>query len=236
MCNFCFLFRCSFVSSAVFLTLISVQRVVLIQSLNQTTHLFTWKKTLAYFGLLWTILVLLQLLPLFKVWGKIGQQPGLPYCTMWTKDANVFTDLNKLIHSIVYFLPLITLIICYAIIQQRMKDSGLWEGEVLMTKTAIRVVGAFVFLYTPGFLVFTFNPMPGDNAVPQLHVAVYLLAWSHAFINPIIYTYYNRFFRKAACKVLKIKAEEDDKAMPKNSQRGAASSCHTNQTQMIENV
>ena len=105
-----------------------------------------------------------------------------------------------------------------------------------MTKTAIRVVGAFVFLYTPGFLVFTFNPMPGEKAVPQLHVAAYLLAWSHAFINPIIYTYYNRFFRRAACKVLKIKAEEDDKAMPKNSQRGAASSRHTNQTQIIENV
>ena len=201
----------------------TVQRVVLIQSLNQTTHLFTWKKTLAYFGLLWTILVLLQLLPLFEVWGKIGQQPGLPYCTMWTKDANVFTDLNKLIHFIVYFLPLITLIICYTIIQQRMKDSGLWEGEVLMTKTAIRVVGAFVFLYTPGFLVFTFNPMPGDKAVPQLHVAAYLLAWSHAFINPIIYTYYNGIFRKEACKVLKIKAEEDDKVMPKNSKRGASS-------------
>ena len=198
------------------------------------------------FGLFWPTLDHFGPTPIattFEVWGKIGQQPGLPYCTMWTKDANVFTDLNKLIHFIVYFLPLITLIICYTIIQQRMKDSGLWEGEVLMTKTAIRVVGAFVFLYTPGFLVFTFNPMPGDKAVPQLHVAAYLLAWSHAFINPIIYTYSNRFFRKEACRVLKIKAEEDDKGKSMRSRPGtrkfsatSSSSLPTSQTPIIENV
>ena len=205
-----YIFRCSFISSSVFLTLISVQRVVLIKSLNQTTHLFTWKKTLAYFCLLWTILVLLHLLPAYKVWGQIGHTEGLPYYNLKTGGGNAFTDLNKLIHMVGYFLPLITLTICYVIIHRRIKDAGLKEREVQVTKTALKVVGTFVLLYTAGFIVYIFNPMPGPNAVPQLHVAVYLLGWSHAFVNPIIYIYYNGFFRKQFCRVLKIKIEDDD--------------------------
>ena len=224
------IFRCSFISSSVFLTLISVQRVVLIKSLNQTTHLFTWKKTFAYFCLIWTILVLLQLLPLLEVWGHIGHKEGLPYCYL-------NSGLNKLIHMVGYFLPLITLIICYVIIHKRIKDAGLKEREVQVTKTALKVVGTFVLLYTAGFIVYIFNPMPGPNAVPQLHVAVYLLGWSHAFVNPIIYIYYNGFFRKQFCRVLKIKIEDDDNTSsmspqprPSGSGNSGTKSCLLSQT------
>ena len=94
-------------SSGVFLTLISVQRVILIRSLNQNTQAFTWKKTFGYFCLLWTILILLQLLPALRVWGQMGVKDGLPYCTVWSEGVSDFTDINKLIHMFGYFLPFI---------------------------------------------------------------------------------------------------------------------------------
>ena len=75
--------RCSFLSSGVFSTLISVQRVILIESLNQNIQAFTWKKTFGYFCLVWTILILFHLLQALRVWGQIGVKDGLPYCTVW---------------------------------------------------------------------------------------------------------------------------------------------------------
>jgi len=191
------------------LTLISVQRVILIRSLNQNTQTFTWKKTFGYFCLLWTILILVQLLPAFRVWGQIGIKDGLPYCTIWNEGGSTLTDINKLIHYLFgYFLPFISLIACYKLIHKSIKEASTGR-EWQVTKTSLIVVGSFVFVYTPGFIVQMFNKLPGENAVPDLHVAAYLLGWSHAFINPIIYIFFNGFFRKEFCRVLKISGEQD---------------------------
>ena len=112
-------------SSGVFLILISVQRVILVRTLNQDTQLFTWKKTFGYFCVLWTIMILLQLLPALNVWGgQIGVQPGLPYCTMWNEEGHIFTDLNKLMHQLGYFLPFLALIACYSLIHKSIQDSS----------------------------------------------------------------------------------------------------------------
>ena len=190
------------------MTLISVQRVILIRSLNQNTQTFTWKKTFGYFCLLWTILILFQLLPAFRVWGQIGVKEGLPYCFMWNEGGSTLTDINKLIHLFGYFLPFISLIACYKLIHKSIKEASTGR-ECQVTKTSLIVVGSFVFVYTPGFIVYMFNKLPGENAVPELHVVTYLLGWSHAFINPIIYIYFNGFFRKEFCRILKIKVEGD---------------------------
>ena len=64
------------------------------------------------------------------------------------------------------------------------------------------MVGSYLFLFTPGLIVLSFNPM--TEPIPPLHATVYLLAWSHAFINPIIYIYFNGFFRREIGKILKI--------------------------------
>ena len=190
------------------MALIGVQRVILIRSLNQNTQAFTWKKTFGYFCLLWTILILFQLLPAFRLWGQIGVKDGLPFCFMWNEGGSTLTDINKLIHLFGYFLPFISLIACYKLIHTSIKI-GTTGRECQVTKTSFIIIGSFVFVYTPGFIVYIFNKLPGENAVPDLHVAVYLLGWSHAFINPIIYIYFNGFFRKEFCKILKIKFDGD---------------------------
>ena len=195
-------------SSGVFLILISVQRVILIRSLNQNTQTFTWKKTCGYFCLLWTIMILFQLLPAFRIWGQIGVKDGLPYCTIRNDGGSDLTDIEKFIYFFGYFLPFVSLIACYSLIHKSIKECTS-RRECQVTKTSFIVIGSFVFVYTPGFIVYMFNKLPGENAVPELHVAVYLLGWSHAFINPIIYIYFNGFFRKEFCKILKIKVDGD---------------------------
>ena len=200
--------RCSFMSSVLFVTLISVQRLILIGSLNQNTQAFTWKKTFGYFCLLWTIMMLIQLLPALRLWGQIGSKDGLPYCTMWSEGGSAFTDINRLIFLFGYFAPLISLIACYKLIYKVIKESTTGRDDQV-NKTAFIVIGSFVFVFTPDVLVYTFNKLPGENAVPELHVAVYLLAWSHAFINPIIYIFFNEFYRKEFCRILKIKVDGD---------------------------
>ena len=190
------------------MALIGVQRVILIRSLNQNTQTFTWKKTFGYFCLLWTILNLFHLLPALRVWGQIGVKDGLPYCTVWSEGGSNFTDVTKLFYMFGYFLPFISLIACYKLIHKIIKESTSGR-EDQVTKTSFIAIGSFVFVYTPGFIVYILNKLPGENAVPELHVAVYLLGWSHAFINPIIYIYFNGFFRKEFCKILKIKVDRD---------------------------
>lgn len=195
-------------SSGVFFALIGVQRVIVIGSLNQNTQAFTWKKTFGYFCLVWTISILFQLLPALRVWGQIGVKDGLPYCTVWNEGESDYID--KLIHMFGYLLPFISLIGCYTLIQKRIKAIESTTGRgYQMTKTSFIAIGSFVFVNTPGFIVYMFNKLPGENAVPELHVACYLLFWSHAFINPIIYIFFNEFYRKEFCRTLKIKVDGD---------------------------
>ena len=51
-----------------------------------------------------------------------------------------------------------------------------------------------------------------NNLIPDISLLlllVYLLGFSHAFINPVIYIYFNGFYRKEFCRILKIKGNSD---------------------------
>ena len=139
-----FLIRCSFLSSGVFSTLISVQRVILIESLNQNIQAFTWKKTFGYFCLVWTILILFHLLQALRVWGQIGVKDGLPYCTVWNEGESDYID--KLIHMFGYLLPFISLIACYIFIHKSIKAIESTTGrEYHVTQTSCIVIGSYRF-------------------------------------------------------------------------------------------
>ena len=128
------------------MTLISLQRVILIRSLNQNTQAFTWKKTFGYFCLLWTILILFHLLPALRVWGQIGVKAGLPYCTVWSEGGSDFSDVTKLFYMFGYFLPFISLIACYIFIHKRIKAIESTTGrEYHVTQTSCIVIGSYRF-------------------------------------------------------------------------------------------
>ena len=115
---------------------------------------------------------MILLLPKYKLWGELGHKDGYPYCFIWLENGTVLTDPNKLGHIFGYFSPLFTLVISFYLIRKEMFSP---EKEWTVTKTALMVVGSFVFVYTPGFVVYFFNPLKDANFLPGLHVCTYLL-------------------------------------------------------------
>ena len=95
------------------------------------------------------------------------------------------------------------------------------EGQV--TKSAIIMIGSFVFIYTPGMLNHLFNKLSEDKGMPELASAALVIAWSHAFINPIIFFFCNSFYRNEYLIVLKLKQKP-----VKNSTMGSRSITSSN--------
>ena len=191
------------------MSMISLQRVLTMRSLLRNYSFFTPKKTLAYMLVLWTILVSFQLLPAFNVWGKFGHKFGHPFCTIWKNNEDVFFYPDTLVYLFGYFFPLIVLIISYALMYKQLKDSTFRAGkEGQVSKSALIMVGGFVFIYTPGLLNYLFNDLSSDQGIPQLASAALICAWSHAFINPICYIFFNSFYRTEYLITLKIKKRE----------------------------
>jgi len=138
--------------------------------------------------------------------GQSWVKNGLPYCTIVNESGIFFTDIDKLIFVFGYSIPFVGLIASYSLIHKSIKQFATGR-EWQVTKTSLIAVGSYVFVYTPGFIVNIFNKWSGENAFPELNVAVILLGWTHAFINPIIYIFFNRFFYNEFCRVLKINNE-----------------------------
>ena len=206
------LFRCAIMSSVLCMSMISLQRVLSMRSLDRDYSFFTPKKTLAFVVTLWTILVSYLLLPAFNVWDKIGHKPGHPFCTVWKNNEDVFFYPDTLVYLFGYFFPLIVLIVSYALMYKQLKDCTFRAGkEGQVTKSALIMVGGFVFIYTPGILNYLFNDLSIDHGIPQLSSAALIFAWSHAFINPICYIFFNTYYRTEYLITLKIAKEEDYK-------------------------
>ena len=216
--------RCAILSSGACLSMISVERVVAIKSLDRASTLFTFKKTVAYMVILWILLISFQLLPAFKVWHKIGHRPGHPYCTIWKSNEDTFFYPDTLIYFFGYFTPLIVLIVSYSMIYKQLNDYTFRSGkEGQVTKSAIIMIGSFVFIYTPGMLNHLFNKLSEDKGMPELASAALVIAWSHAFINPIIFFFCNSFYRNEYLITLKLKQKP-----VKNSNMGSRSITSSN--------
>ena len=203
------LFRCGILSSMLCLSMLSLQRVLSIRSLDSEYSFFTPKRTLAFMICLWTILVSYLLLPAFGVWGKIGHRSGYPFCTVWKNNEDVLLHPDTLIFFLGYCFPLLFLIVCYSLMYKQLKDSTFSSGkEGQVTKSALIMVGSYVLIYTPGFLNYLFNNLSGDNGIPRLALVSFNIGWSHAFINPLMSLFFNPIYRNECLKVLKIKKEE----------------------------
>ena len=204
------------------MSMISLQRALSMRSLLRNYSFFTPKKTLACMTILWTILVSFHFLPAFNIWGKIGHRSGYPFCTIWKNNEDVFFYPDTLVYLFGYFFPLIVLIISYALMYKQLKDSTFRAGkEGQVSKSALIMVGGFVFIYTPGLLNYLFNDLSSDQGIPQLASAALICAWSHAFINPICYIFFNSYYRTEYLITLKIK-KRDGKESGRHSSRQAS--------------
>ena len=77
--------------------LISLNRALALENYAMAKRVFSWRKTIFYYNLMWQLSVGLLLLPMYKVWGKLGivdethqctilsRQPGDHTCSLKTK-------------------------------------------------------------------------------------------------------------------------------------------------------
>ena len=199
--------------------LISLNRALALRNHAFAKRVFTWRKTIFYYNLMWQFAVGLMLLPLYKVWGKLGRLEESNQCTMIkTKTGNPQNGLFSITMAIT--IPIVVSSIASIYLWMRSQNTvyacadlspelceKFIKNEAQVTKTSMILVACFVILYLPNFLIAISVPM---DELLGLHIAGYIIAWCWVFINPVIYIFGNGCFKLAFKKTFGLSLSPRD--------------------------
>ncbi|XP_034562830.1 trace amine-associated receptor 1-like [Notolabrus celidotus] len=71
------------------------------------------------------------------------------------------------------------------------------SSQTKATKTLAVVMGAFLSFWTPFFVCYVIDPFTGYSTPPQLFEVLMWLGYLNSTVNPVIYAFFYRWFRKA---------------------------------------
>ena len=199
--------------------LISLNRALALRNHAFAKRVFTWRKTIFYYNLMWQFAVGLMLLPLYKVWGKLGRLEESNQCTMIkTETGNPQNGLFSITMAIT--IPIVVSSIASIYLWMRSQNTvyacadlspelceKFIKNEAQVTKTSMILVACFVILYLPNFLIAISVPM---DELLGLHIAGYIIAWCWVFINPVIYIFGNGCFKLAFKKTFGLSLSPRD--------------------------
>ena len=199
--------------------LISLNRALALRNHAFAKRVFTWRKTIFYYNLMWQFAVGLMLLPLYKVWGKLGRLEESNQCTMIkTETGNPQNGLFSIGMAIT--IPIVVSSIASIYLWMRSQNTvyacadlspelceKFIKNEAQVTKTSMILVACFVILYLPNFLIAISVPM---DELLGLHIAGYIIAWCWVFINPVIYIFGNGCFKLAFKKTFGLSLSPRD--------------------------
>ena len=199
--------------------LISLNRALALRNHAFAKRVFTWRKTIFYYNLMWQFAVGLMLLPLYKVWGKLGRLEESNQCTMIkTETGNPQNGLFSIGMAIT--IPIVVSSIASIYLWMRSQNTvyacadlspelceKFIKNEAQVTKTSMILVACFVILYLPNFLIAISVPM---DKLLGLHIAGYIIAWCWVFINPVIYIFGNGCFKLAFKKTFGLSLSPRD--------------------------
>ena len=188
--------------------LISLNRALALRNHAFAKRVFTWRKTIFYYNLMWQFAVGLMLLPLYKVWGKLGRLEESNQCTMIkTESGNPQNGLFSITMAITIPIVVSSIASIYLWMRSSTKNTLYACGDVSpelcekfirneaqVTKTSMVLVACFAILYLPNFLIAISVPV---DKLLGLHMAGYIIAWCWVFINPVIYIFGNGCFKVA---------------------------------------
>ncbi|XP_043202121.1 protein trapped in endoderm-1-like [Amphibalanus amphitrite] len=163
--------------------------------------------------------------PLLEVWGRLGLNERTFSCTILKKDGK---SPKKMLFAIGILIPCVIIITCYTLIfikvrrsrrairghsmhgtrgsanitvqHGQQKDAAARKEDLRITKMMATIFFAFLACFFPLMLVNVFDD--DDVRYPTLHVIASVLAWMSSVINPFIYAFSNRNYRKAYRQLL----------------------------------
>jgi hypothetical protein len=143
-------------------------------------------------------------------WGETGYEPLIFSCIIKKKKDGLVSPLEILI-GIGFSGPCLVIIVSYLALMWRYKANGkqlrelfqatkqitdhLEEREGQLNRTSLLLCVTFIGLNVPGVIIMTVDAMPPNNQYPALHVVGYMLFWCSGFVNPLIYVFFNTFYR-----------------------------------------
>jgi len=174
--------------------------------------------------------------PLTETWGQFGYEPQTFSCTIVESKGETFMPLMS---TVGIGLPLALIIACYLAIHWKVKSTGratrraakgrngssdvfgphtmaaqTKERERSITITFSLISLSFIICFLPYSFISLVDPMPPSKH-GWLHMITYILAWTSAFVNPVIYClankYYLETFRQFLAQILErvTKGKED---------------------------
>ena len=188
--------------------LISLNRALALKNHALAKRVFTWKKTILYYNLMWLFSIGMMMLPFYKVWGELGLNDQFNQCAMLeTESGNPQNTLFEISMGITVPVVVFSVASIYSWTRSSTKEALYAVGdlspdlteqfikhEAQVTKTSLVLIGCFGILYIPNFLIAIFIP---NDDLPGLHIAGYIVVWCWVFVNPVIYVVGNRNFRLA---------------------------------------
>lgn len=160
--------------------------------------------------------------PLTETWGQFGYEPQSYSCTLMESEGHSFLPMMA---SLGVGLPTMVILASYTAIYCRVttigratraaaraNDSDLAAGQgsvTVKTKQRERSLTvtfsvtflAFLLCFLPWTLLAVLDPLP-PSQLGWLHMISYILCWTSACINPVIYCLTNKYYRAAYIQLL----------------------------------
>jgi len=163
----------------------------------------------------WLISFGVMYFPLTETWGQFGYDPQIFACTIMESEGETFMPMMT---AAGIGIPCVVITLSYLAIYWKVKSTGratrraargrdgtsevfgphtmaaqTKQRERSITITFSLIFITFIVCYLPNGLLILLDPIP-PSQLGWLHMVSYILTWTSAFINPVIYCLVNKYY------------------------------------------
>ncbi|KAF7494863.1 Protein trapped in endoderm-1 [Sarcoptes scabiei] len=212
-------------SSLMLITMITINRFILIAYTNLYHRIYIKRNVLAMILFCYLFSFGLLAVPLFEFWGRTGYRDDTFSCTILRDHRG--RSPKKFLFILGFFLPMLTILICYGLIwfiikyktkrfncsskEERSDDPRSLKSDRIKMKPTrmmksiqrrgLRLTILIVVIFGAFILcflpLFIGNVLIPENRYPYFHIIASVIAWSNSCVNPFLYFAMNQRYRQA---------------------------------------
>ncbi|XP_013779276.1 protein trapped in endoderm-1-like [Limulus polyphemus] len=219
MCSlFPFFFYGNVGASLLSMTLITINRFILINHYNLYDKIYKKRYVALMIALSWMFSFSMLMPTLARSWGEFGLDSKTFSCTILRRDGG---SPKKFLFILGFLVPCIVIIVSYSCIFYKVRQSrqnieahspmsptasstlkrqnSQRNDEIRLTRMMLIIFCSFILCFLPLMIV---NVFDSRVRYPTIHVLASVLAWMSSCINPFIYAMMNRHYRQAYYRLL----------------------------------